>query len=790
METKDSRLLTRTQRQIKLVKIAIGLALSLAMAQTYFHQESLLASAQGARFDGPTSSQLGAQASRLLTSGQGARFDGPTSSQPLALSADDSLLVAANPDNDSVTIFDVHEDENRRLMELPVQDEPNGVALLPNGSRAYAANTISGTVSVIDPHAGRVLTTIAVGTEPYGLALTPNGRKLYVTNARSNSLSVIDTASNKVLQTVNVGIEPRGIAITNDGDGDDNDETVYVTQFLALPVAIGKLDGEDDSKVGLVTVLSTATDSVQATVVLRPLADTGFKAAGDAIARIPPPANPQPADFKFTTGAYPNQLQNIGIKGNFAYVPATGSSPNGPVRFDVNTQSLLAVINQRTNADAGHTINMHLAVAQQTNPSKLFITQPWAIAFKNKVDEGYVISAASNIVVKVAVDPNTGAPTVQNDPFDASRVLQLRVGKNPRGIIVNSTDTRAYVMNYVSRDVSVVDLTRVPEQVIATMRSSDLPRPGTLEDMIHIGKELYNTSIGEFDSPAPGQPPIAGRMSRNGWGACSTCHPFGLSDHVVWIFASGPRRSISQHTDFDLTDPQRKTQRALNWSAIFDEEEDFELNIRGVSGGLGLIVQADGITPDNPVAAFTPPNAGRQQLKVRGVNAWDAIKAFEKFGIRPPISPLAKTDPDVMAGEALFRQSNCQQCHGGPQWTSSKVRFTPPPPASEVSNTELINELRQVGTFDPNLKNEIRANATAPLGADGFAPASLLSVFAVPKTFLHNGGADSLDAMLLNVEHRSVGTGGVDLLEDAEARRKLVKFLLSIDARTPPIAGP
>ena len=35
------------------------------------------------------------------------RFVGPTSSQPLALTADDELLAVANPDNNSVSMFDV-----------------------------------------------------------------------------------------------------------------------------------------------------------------------------------------------------------------------------------------------------------------------------------------------------------------------------------------------------------------------------------------------------------------------------------------------------------------------------------------------------------------------------------------------------------------------------------------------------------------------------------------------------------------------------------------------------------
>jgi YVTN family beta-propeller protein len=732
---------------------------------------------------------------------EAARFAGPTSSQPLALTADDAFLVVANPDNNSVTFFDVRRDHFRRLAEVPVQTEPNGVAFLPDGKKAYVANTVSGTVSVIKTRIDdgkirakriKVKKHIKVGTEPYGLALTPNGRKLYVSNARSNSVSVIDTKTDKVIKTIkNVGFEPRGLAISNNGNDDDEDETVYVTQFLSLPIQ-GKFDGEDDSKSAFVTRVSTATDAVEGKIEVKPIANTGFNATGDAIKRIKPGDPADPANFKFITGAYPNQLNNLGIHGNFVYVPNTGASPNGPVRFDVNTQSLLSVVDRTLTKDVG-TINMHTAVRDQSNPQKLFITQPWAIAFKLQADEGYVISAASNIVVKVKVSTVDGSPTVQLDPADTTRVLQLKVGKNPRGIVVNASDTRAYVMNYISRDVSVIDLTSAPESVLAALPSAALPKPGTLADKIHIGNELYNTSVGVFDPATPGGEAITGRMSNKGWGACSACHtPFGLSDNVVWIFPPGPRRTIPQNTDFDHTDPKRGTMRALNWSGERDEEEDFELNIRVVSGGLGLIVLDDGISQDPNVANFLPlANGGRNQLKVRGIGAWDAIKAFEQFGIRSPISPVSKHEHDVIAGEALFRKANCQLCHGGPQWTSSKVRFTPPPgPGFVDANGQLFKELKQVDTFDPSLLNEVRQNAGAPLGADGFAPASLLSVFAYPQTFLHNGVSTSLEDVLKNKAHRSAGTAGVDTLPAASDRAKVVRFLLSIDEDTAAIPIP
>jgi mono/diheme cytochrome c family protein len=180
---------------------------------------------------------------------------------------------------------------------------------------------------------------------------------------------------------------------------------------------------------------------------------------------------------------------------------------------------------------------------------------------------------------------------------------------------------------------------------------------------------------------------------------------------------------IPQNTDFDDKDPTQ--QRILNWSAERDEEEDFSRNIRAVSGGAGLIVKADGVTPEDlaNVPDLTPlSNANRNQLKIRGFGAWDAIKAFEQFGIRTPISPVPDTDPDVIAGRALFISANCQQCHGTSMWTNSRVTFTPPPDPSLISNGQIIDQLRQVGTFDPNFFNEVRQNGAPSIGADGFVP--------------------------------------------------------------------
>jgi YVTN family beta-propeller protein len=726
---------------------------------------------------------------------QGTRsFVGATHSSPITLNADDTLMAVVNPDVNTVTFFDVGGDRNVGLGEIPVGTEPNGVVLSPDGKFAYVANTVDGTVSVLQVDASKqpvasVIATLEVGVEPYGIAITPNGSKIYVTNSRSNSVSVIDTATNTVAKTITnigpaVGAEPRGIAITNNGNGDDTDETVYVTHFYSFANQ-GKLDGEDDSKTGLVTRISTQNDAVSGQIVLTNMADTGFKAQGDAINRIEPGNDP-----RFVTGAYPNQMQAIGIKNGFAYLPNVGASPNGPTRFNVNTQALVHVVDTRTNQDTTLVTNLHRAVADQPEGTiKLFLAVPWAIDFKDNENVGYVVSAASNIVVKVAVDPTTGALTVQANP--QTQVVQtISAGRNPRGIVLNNTDTRAYVMNYISRDVTVIDVTRFPEQVIATMRSSALPATGTEEELVLAGKELYNTSIGEFANSA-------GNMASEGWQSCSSCHPWGLSDNVVWIFGAGPRRTVSQHTDF-----AGGTMRALNWSAIFDEQQDFELNIRGVSGGAGLLLNADGsaledvknigglVIGDPPALAV--PNSSRGQLQVRTpsgglVNAWDAIVAYETT-IRAPISPLnGSTDPEIAEGRQIFINNNCQVCHGGPKWSRSSLDG-PITDLTLITRGQIFGQLVNVGTFNPEDKNEVRANGRPPLGEDGFVPPSLLGVF-MSSPYFHNGSASSLEAALSDtfIQHRSAGTGGIDGLSNPEDIRKIVKFLISIDASTEPI---
>ena len=96
------------------------------------------------------------------------------------------------------------------------QNGPEGIAITPDGLRAYVGNVFSNSVSLIDTATNTLVTAafpIPVGTKPGGVTVTPDGTHVYVVNQGSNTVSVIDTATNIVLNPVLVGNFPVMIGV-------------------------------------------------------------------------------------------------------------------------------------------------------------------------------------------------------------------------------------------------------------------------------------------------------------------------------------------------------------------------------------------------------------------------------------------------------------------------------------------------------------------------------------------------------------------------------------------------
>ncbi len=679
---------------------------------------------------------------------------GTSKSGPIAISPNGGTVVAVNTDANTVSIFAVSASgQLRKRKELGVGREPRSVTILPDGRSAYVANTVSGTVSAISLVNCETLATVEVGTEPWAVASSPNGRYVYAANANSNSVSVIDTRTNEIFVTIPVGRSPRALAITNDGDDDDFDEKVYVPNFFARPRSgfsapssanLGGTDGAgaafpagangqnvvgegifDDSREGVVDVISTETHTLIGQVVLAPVATTGFNLARGAFVNTTPGDAPRTifADggtdgaTAQATGAFPNLLQSIVLFDGRGFVPSSAASPEPPLRFNGNVQSLVSVYDlggdgeltdQTFNLNRGINFDLPpgLSEAQiRDNTERLFPSAPVDIACSDATNTCWVVSQGSDFIVRMDFDgnnrPTINAPTAAG-PFPVSPVTRiytidtqdpLRSGRNPRGIVLNPDGTRGYVVCPTTRDVIVIDLE--VNSVVQRVRSSELPLIGTPEETVRRGKIDFFTS----------RPPWSDR----GWGGCWSCHPDGRTDNVTWSFEAGPRQTVSLDGTFNHRDPE--DQRVLNWSPVRDENQDFELNTRGIFGGRGFItvntdVNSDGITPDSDpnVRNFGPASSGRAQQQ-------EDITAFLQFGIRAPIAPPS-TSGDPERGIDIFSApapagANCIACHSGGKWTTSRVTYDTgdvnPVPGTDTGIVNIPPEdLDNDGTIDPS----------------------------------------------------------------------------------------
>jgi cytochrome c peroxidase len=149
----------------------------------------------------------------------------------------------------------------------------------------------------------------------------------------------------------------------------------------------------------------------------------------------------------------------------------------------------------------------------------------------------------------------------------------------------------------------------------------------------------------------------------------------------------------------------------------------------------------------------------------------------------------------IAQGGELFKQANCQACHGGAKWATNQVDYARSSPFQETITAgkdpeppvgQLARFLSDIGTFDPANPLEKTANNQQALGQFGFNPPSLLSIYAF-SPYLHNGSCLTLDCVLENQAHRDAG-GVPGALDDPAARAALVQFLISIDTSTPPVS--
>jgi YVTN family beta-propeller protein len=670
---------------------------------------------------------------------------GPSKGSAIAVSADDSIVVATNRVDGSVSVFAMTYPTSgaptatKTDVDLGAGSEPWQVAIGPDGDTAYVVlRQAQKLVKIGSLHSGPSKSgEVAVGSEPTGVALSPSGKHAYVANWVDGTVSDVDTSQMKVSSSIDLNAplaasgalgtvtarpalaHPRSIAVTNNLDTNDDDETLYVTEYFAQQNAAEASDGSnsDVRKNGFVYAIKASDKSVKM-ITLNPVQDTGFKDENNA-----------------TTGCYPNQLKSIAIAGKYAYVLSVCASPKGPTGPKVTattcstvtdcaslalvspacapvdssaassvcidqastkttTEPLVSIIDTTSNTEIDGRVNLNQAwqaayVAANTpdDNTRRYPLVADDIAFVPGTSISYVSANGADGVFRMRFDANSSAvletgSTVNKFIDLAAASLAANAGQDPIGVAPSNTGKGFLVtMNEHTHNVSFIDLN--VQGVSTAFAASALPTANSPEDKVRKGKRFFDTGMGRWS------------FKGQGWGACQSCHGDGLTDNVTWYFARGPRQSTSLDGTFNKKDPT--DQRVLNWTAIFDEVADFEGNTRGTSGGVGSLVNKSSTPPATADRINLASVGGQNHSGLNGAaqqvadptnplglpsgqqgvtDDWLNITAYIKQ-IRSPRAPTNLDSSKVTAGAALFSQKNCQGCHGGDKWTLSKVFYAP-----------------------------------------------------------------------------------------------------------------
>lgn len=358
----------------------------------------------------------------------------------IAVSPNGDRAYVTNMEGNTVSVVDTT--DNTVIGTIGVGGSPIAVAVHPTAPRAYVANFGGDSVSVIDTATNKVLVTIAVGDSPTAIALDPNGSRIYVSNMSSNDVSVIDTATNFVIATIAVGRTPSAVAVSPDG------RRIYVANYL------------DKS----VSVIDSATNAVAFT--------TGVSGNPSAMALSPD------GRHAYITNYFTNTVSVMDTATGATAVVGVGGNPN--------------------------------AVVVSPSGARIFVT--------NSADDTVsVIDAATRTVV---------------DTID--------VGNTPDAVAVNPIGALVYVANSNGNSVTVIpvvaDASRAPT-------ATPIPALGSTR-----GFEVYNLTsqtlaligYGSDKRPDKNYPPIGTTVAPGQSMHFDVPYRFLITDQIVRPVFSGP----------------------------------------------------------------------------------------------------------------------------------------------------------------------------------------------------------------------------------------------------------
>jgi DNA-binding beta-propeller fold protein YncE len=133
-----------------------------------------------------------------------------TSSGPTGIAVDDrkgSVFVAAAGDH-AIEIIDARTKQILGHIRLTAGDEPQELALSPDGRTLVSANYGSATASIMDTGARREVVKLHLPSRPTDVVADESRPRIYIVLARSNAISAIDLQRRQIVATVSLDESP------------------------------------------------------------------------------------------------------------------------------------------------------------------------------------------------------------------------------------------------------------------------------------------------------------------------------------------------------------------------------------------------------------------------------------------------------------------------------------------------------------------------------------------------------------------------------------------------------
>ena len=339
---------------------------------------------------------------------------------------------------------------NTVVATMDVGVNPAGLAITPDSRTAYVANSnsygITGqdSVSVLDLKNNLPVDMItdAGFNQPSTVTLNNTGTRAYVTNSNSTTVSIIDTDTNDVIGTITGFDGPSGMVITPAGN------TAYVNNY-GSPAGVGSGNGTTVSVVNLLnnTIIGQPITVGQAPAALAISPNGAFvysinyvngNPGTGTMSVINTATNTVTATITGFSGPFAIAITSTG---RYAYVTNFGSNNFAPFGNTVSVVDLCA------NAIVD-TIDLGI------QPSGIVIPPYSCYAYVTNYNTLYRVGAPTFS----GLTAGQGTVNIINLKTNEVVAPTILVGQSPANIAVAPNGKYAYVSNFTSNTVSVIQL--------------------------------------------------------------------------------------------------------------------------------------------------------------------------------------------------------------------------------------------------------------------------------------------------------------------------------------------